>query len=181
METHPVVPSLEKMAQGKIARLWRRGAGQVFGVLDDVDRGLLQHALNIFQLASVSARSALLPTAAQVITVVLKDLKVELQTLVGSGRVGAARALLAASSEGAELRWNKVLEPPSTSSRPKTGGSDFKGNAEWLRRNRSSFAGMWVALAAGQLVDHDKSRLALHRRLEAAGKLVKGTLFTKVN
>jgi hypothetical protein len=40
---------------------------------------------------------------------------------------------------------------------------------------------MWVALYEGALVGHDRSRIALHRRLEAAGKLVKGTLFTKVD
>lgn len=53
-------------------------------------------------------------------------------------------------------------------------------NVEWIRGNWKSFVGEWVVLVDGQLVDHDKSRLALHRRLETIGKLVKGTLFIKV-
>lgn len=175
METQPVVPSLEKSS-----RPWRRAVGQSI-VVHDSDRGLLEHGLNIYQLASESARRVLLPTSSHRITVVLKDLAVELRSLVSSGRVGAARALLGEVDGGEQLRWAKVLELPTTSTKAKTGRSDFSRNAEWIRKNRESFVGIWVALVDGQLVDHDKSRLALHRRLETTGKLVKGTLFTKVD
>ncbi len=58
--------------------------------------------------------------------------------------------------------------------------SDFAKNATWLRAHRTTYVGTWVALFDGQLVDYDRSRLALHRRLEAADKLVKGTLFVKL-
>lgn len=58
---------------------------------------------------------------------------------------------------------------------------DFTRNAEWLRKNRDAYEGKWIALFDGELVDQDSSRLALHKRLMAAGRLCRGTLFTKVD
>lgn len=168
-------------SMGKMAHSWAQASQQAIEV-DELDRGLLDQASRTFQLATESARAVLLPNSAHRITVMAKDLGVQLRTLVNRGKVAAARELLERShAAAAEPQWTEVLALPSTSSRPHSGRADFSQNAEWLRRNRASFTGMWVALYEGRLVDHDASRLALHRRLQAAGKLTKGTLFTKVD
>ena len=174
METQPTVPSMARKA-----RPWAQEARQAI-MVDEFDRGVLEHAFTIYNLATESAREALLPTPAHRITIVMKELSVELRALVSAGRVAAARDLLAESAGAQALRWAEVLALPKATSQPKTGRSDFSRNADWLREHREAYTGNWVALLDGQLVDYDKSRLALHRRLEAAGKLTKGTLFTKV-
>jgi hypothetical protein len=124
----------------------------------------------------------LLSNATYEIKILVGDLSADLRELLTAGRVDAARARLSAMPTHSEAkRWERVLAPPTTKPIAKTGHSDFNQNASWLKQHRDSFVGEWVALANGELVDHDKSRLALHRRLEAAGKLARGTLFTKVD
>lgn len=147
-----------------------------------LDRPVLESGFGIRQLANDAARLFLMRSQLRAITVVLKQRPSELLELVNSGLIKAARTLV--TSAGAAVRdplWAALLEPPVTTARPKSGLSDFKRNADWLRRNRTSFRGAWVAVYNGQLVDHDKSRLALHHRLEGSGRLVQGTLFAKVD
>lgn len=151
----------------------------------DSERIEQRMSLTVEQLASELARQVLAETFATHPRVAAADLSEQLRSLMSCGRIGAARALLAAGVAGGSLNatapvWTAILEPPTTRVQPKSGTGNFRLNAEWLRSHRSSFLGKWVALAAGQLIDHDPSRLSLHQRLELAGKLVKGTLITKV-
>lgn len=112
---------------------------------------------------------------------VVIDLGGELTELVAAGRVAAARSRLSqAGQRAAEAQWQAVLAPPTTSTKPKSGTADFARNAAWLREHSRAYVGKWVALANGGLVDHDTSRLALHRRLDSAGRLVSVTLIAKV-
>lgn len=47
----------------------------------------------------------------------------------------------------------------------------FAENVRWLRLYSDAYAGQWVALRSGVLVDHDTSRKALQERLEARDDL----------
>jgi len=57
------------------------------------------------------------------------------------------------------------LAAPLIQMRPASGSGDFLENARWLREHRADFAGKWVALLAGEVVDSDSSRVALQQRL----------------
>ncbi len=50
----------------------------------------------------------------------------------------------------------------------------------WMRSKQADFSGEWIAIRNDVMVDHDKSRIALHERLTAAG-LLTGTLFVKMD
>ncbi len=173
IETQPVLPS-----QSGLAPLRPRRAAVMVPLWD---HGLLEQRQGLYQLASDLARNVVIPKIARQVTVVLKDPAVELRALVRSGRVGTARALIDEVYGRSRPHWAKVLDTPQATLRPKSGRSDFGRNADWIRRHRATFVGKWVALIEGQLVDHDESRVALHRRLEATQRLVRGMLFAKVD
>jgi hypothetical protein len=173
----PIVPSLAGRSFP-----WTESSRQPIRA-NEFDQRYLAAAFNTLHLASDLARRVLLSNAANEINIIIGDLSAELRGLVTAGRVDAARATLSTmpSTHPAARRWEPILTPPTTTPATRAEPSDFNRNASWLKQHRSSFFGEWVALSNGELVDHDKSRLALHRRLEAAGKLRKGTLFTKVD
>lgn len=89
--------------------------------------------------------------------------------------------LLAIHPKGAELIGEQpALELTQESPLSSSTRSEFLRNMDWIRDEGKAFVGEWVALRSGQLIDHDKSRLALHRRLETAGLLDRTLLFAKV-
>lgn len=49
----------------------------------------------------------------------------------------------------------------------------------WLREHKHEYRGRWVALRGGALLGADKSRVALHRRLEQSGELT-GAAFARL-
>jgi hypothetical protein len=95
--------------------------------------------------------------------------------LIEAGRVTEARQLvsllLKASPSPRLEQWARVLAPPEVSVAPAATGSSMARDNAWLRANARDYAGQWVALRDGVLVDADRSRMALHRRLEQAGAL----------
>lgn len=160
---------------------WGDASGEPVDI-DALDLLLLEHAFGISPLASEWAQRALLPRPEHRIAVAVRTVDNTIRQLLRAGRVAAARLLLAQAARRAETAaWRQLLAPPTATQRAKTGQSDFSKNAEWLRKHRASFTGHWVALHDGRLIGHDISRVALHRRLQSAGKMVKGTLFTKVD
>lgn len=110
----------------------------------------------------------------------LGALRERVRRLVEEGRVPEARRIVAAGGEGLS-DWASVLEPPRViGRRPARGRDDFDANVRWLRANADRFPGQWLALADGQLLGADASRLALHRKLESEGKLG-SALFVKMD
>jgi hypothetical protein len=139
---------------------------------------------------SDKARSGLAQRVA-VLETELSQLKERLQQaetapliqLVEAGRITEARQLvsllLKASPSPRLEQWARVLAPPEASVAPAaTGGTLARDNA-WLRANAKDYAGRWVALRDGVLVDADASRVALHRRLEQTGEL-EGIAFARL-
>jgi len=60
-----------------------------------------------------------------------------------------------------------VLPVPTTRTRPASGRGDAAYSFEWIRRNREQYTGQWVALIGGTLVDHDRSRRELQKRINS--------------
>ena len=63
---------------------------------------------------------------------------------------------------------------------PASGRGDFHVNMAWLRENRESYMGKWVALRDGKLIDCDVSRKAMTERL-LTNEDIRSMLFVKVN
>jgi len=112
-----------------------------------------------------------------------RDVASPVVSLVEAGRITEARqlvGLLAQASPAPSLeRWSEALAQPVVHSEPRATGSSFVRNAEWLRQNSEAYAGKWVALREGMLVDEDPSRVALQRRLEQANSL-EGITFVRL-
>jgi hypothetical protein len=139
------------------------------------DRPMFDHAFRLLVLVNESARRSFLPWAGHQIVVEVQTTRATVRRLLETGRVALARQIAGDSAELATL-----IAPPRSSERPATGQEDFQENAEWLDANRGSYVGQWVALRGGRLIGHDASRLTLHRQLDRAGALTRGTLFIKV-
>jgi hypothetical protein len=102
-------------------------------------------------------------------------LREQVEALVQQGRVADARQLAAGRGRAELGPVADVIAPPTTSTRPVTGRGDLFDNAQWLCEHRDEFAGKWVILRRGTLVDSDASLIALHERaasLENQGDLL---------
>jgi hypothetical protein len=89
-----------------------------------------------------------------------------IRALVESGCVDEARRL----AQGAgSSRWQRLLAPPMVRATPTSGPSDFVENMAWVRSNRAEYAGQWVALREGKLVEAAADLRSLRSALEEAG------------
>lgn len=103
-----------------------------------------------------------------------------IRTLLEAGRLAEARqlvALLLQATPSPRLeQWARLLAPPVVHSGGQATGNGMAGERQWLREHAKDYAGQWVALREGALLDADVSRVALHRRLQRSGAL-EGALF----
>lgn len=99
------------------------------------------------------------------------DVRDRVESLVYHGRIGEARKVAKANSQSDLGPVAQALALPTTSTLPASGKGDFIDSERWLRDNRPQFAGKWVALRGGTLVDSDKSRKALQARLSSRNDL----------
>lgn len=99
------------------------------------------------------------------------DVKVKIHRLVEEGRVREARQLVKEEEDAgrgvAIEAWAKVLALPKVEMRPAGKGEDMSLNHAWLTKHQAEHVGAWVALHDGELVDSDRSFLALQKRLRA--------------
>lgn len=102
--------------------------------------------------------------------------------LVDRGRVNEARRFLRVLEEqdphmGVVERWKPAFERPAAAPSGNATGQDPRPDASWLRQNGSTYAGYWVALSNGVLLDCDSDARALARRLSERGSLRPVALF----
>lgn len=107
-----------------------------------------------------------------------------IKRLVEAGRVREARqvlrkALEADQSNEALHAWARVLAEPKVWASERATGRDLRPDAEWLRKHAREYRAQWVAIRHGSLLDADRSRVALHRRLKSLGHLA-GALFVRI-
>jgi len=105
-------------------------------------------------------------------------------TLVGRGSVDEARRFLGVLEAHDPLlsvvqRWKRVLERPAAGPKPDATGRDPRPDMDWLRHNGHRYAGRWVALKNGVLLDSDVAARALAQRLSAGGS-AEGIVVMKV-
>lgn len=99
-----------------------------------------------------------------------KALDAQLQLLVDAHKVTEARALLARTPGSERSPWAQVLALPVGKALPtRSGRGDVHVNHDWVRAHREEYAGQWVAMMNGELVDHDADFIVLNRRLDAGG------------
>lgn len=100
----------------------------------------------------------------------------EIRALVEAGRVQVARRV--ADMTGS-TRWQQLLAPPAVRATAGAGPSDFVANMAWVGANRAMYAGQWVALREGQLVQAAADLRTLRASLDQAGPR-KGLFVTRV-
>lgn len=98
------------------------------------------------------------------------DLHAQIRRLIEAGQVDEARRVVREELDRGENARNlggfpELLFLPQAERRPATGRDDLPENMAWLRRHRDEYRGEWVALSDGMLVDHDRSRAVLAKRL----------------
>lgn len=54
---------------------------------------------------------------------------------------------------------------------PASGRGDFALNGQWLEKHGAEYAGQWVALRDGKLLDSDSKRAVLQSRVGGVGAL----------
>jgi hypothetical protein len=106
------------------------------------------------------------------------ELDLKMKALMEAHEIDKARALIAATPGAETTWWAETLALPKVTSKPSTGRGDFCQNWDWVNAHREDYAGQWVALRYGELVDHDPSWEELRRRLKEAGG--EGTLLVPV-
>jgi hypothetical protein len=99
------------------------------------------------------------------------DVKAQIRHLVEDGRVREARLRVQEEEEAgrgsAVGAWAKVLALPTAEARAAGKREDMTLNRAWLTRHQAEHVDAWVALHDGELVDSDRSLLALQKRLRA--------------
>lgn len=115
--------------------------------------------------------------AATTYTLTAETIIAALRDLMEHGATPSARTLLAVARRlipSAELvfcRWGAALAMPVPREEEFATGQSTADNYHWLDRNKAAYAGQWVALRDGVLLDADPDRLTLHRRLKSQGNL----------
>ena len=94
------------------------------------------------------------------------------RALVDDGRINEARSfLMSLQRQDPRLeiveQWKGALALPAAHAGESATGKDPRRDAEWLRVNHEGYAGSWVALREGELLDSDPDVRALARRLAA--------------
>ncbi len=128
---------------------------------------------------SSSSTSVVCPSSEVTATYTLttETIVAALKELVELGATPSARSLLAIarrlvpSAELALRRWGHALAVPVPHKEKSASGQATADNYRWLDQNRGAYAGQWVALRGGVLLDADLDRLMLYRRLKKKGNL----------
>ncbi len=107
----------------------------------------------------------------------------QVAALVEKGAIEEARGLIrqnASAPDELELvRWRRALLASAPVETGVATGSPIQ-EREWLRRHWRQYAGQWVALVGGAMLDAAASRAELRRRLSVRGSL-RGVVFVHLS
>src|SRR5437868_6291246 len=105
-----------------------------------------------------------------------------IRRLVEANRVEDARRYAnerLAEGDASVASWANLLRPPRVTTSSYRARSDFGADDAWLRTNRETFLGRWVALRNGDLLDSDVALRPLVDRLTERG-IIEGALVVQV-
>ncbi len=138
----------------------------------DSNRSMLNENRSVLLVVTSEAHQAMVASADNLMSslggaVIEARPRENIEAMIFAGKIREAR-LYAAEQTAMELGGlGRMLAPPTTKSRPASGGDHLERSHAWLREHRNEHRGRWVALLGDSLIGSDTGRKALQAVVNA--------------